>query len=273
MKDFKSYVEAVERTYQYRLKTVVPLDDEALDRIERAAMKYDPIEFGEVKKTMLQAHPLDFAEVQNAEVFILDMTLRLPASAYVLQQDFRNAMGIPEAFIRVRTVNDPLELETERLNAVAEMDAEAAENGLTPAAKLSIDPAYPEAADINPEDYYGDKYNARFTDYLYKVAQEREPMEVDAPAPLFKWLDMPDAGSQGKKIFPDNFNDDVEGAPTSAADRRSGKKVAVGKKNTDHSRHGNLDDDGVVVKRAYQNRERTIKVLSRTTKALRKEGK
>jgi hypothetical protein len=257
--DFKSYLAAAERTYSYRVKTVVPLDDVAMGHIERAVAKYNPLEIGKVSKTILQKEPLDFAEVQNAEVYIIDMTLGLPASAYVLQQDFRNALGIPEEYIKVRSANDPIEVEQQYFDAVSDMDAEAAAMGMRPA-PLLVQPDYPEANKVDAADLYGDVYNKRFLDYLHTVAKNRPDPRVNAPHPITRWENQPEPDATDN-----SFNDNIKDIVVPASDKKSGS----GKFKNTEAPHGNFDSDGETINRLYTDGTKT-KLLSRTVTPIRK---
>lgn len=259
MSMLKEYLSKTERTFNYRIKTVVPLEDDAMDRIERAIQKYVPLNVGKVHKTILQRHPLDFPGVDNAEVYFVDITLTLAASSYILQQDIRYALNIPEKFIVVRGENEPTEIETQRLNAVADMEIEADKKGLK-AASLIDTPEYPEGQDVDPTDYYGDAYNARLTDYLYKIEQERDlsVKAENAPKP-FKWLEPKDQ-EPGQPT--DNFNDHIKGP---AAAKRGKAAPAAGV-----SRVGNFDDNTRTYKKTYTNKSGKQKVLSKTGIAVEK---
>lgn len=178
-----------EQTYHYRVKTVVELDDVAMAHIERAVAKYVPVNISPVMKTIYQRHPLDFTGIDHGEVFIVDLEFEYPASAYVLQQELRFALNIPEKFIVVRGDNDPLEMETQRLNAKNDLEAEAELKGLKKDALLNHGD-YPEAEKVEAKDYYGDEYNARLSAYLKKIADERDNEVVAANAPRpFEWLE------------------------------------------------------------------------------------
>lgn len=264
--NFKEYLDDTGRIYSFRLKTVVPLDDDHVGRIERTAAKYDPIWFGTVKKTIRQRHPLDFPEVQNAEVYILDMKFSLPASAYILQQDFRNALGIPEEFIRVRGANDPLDIETDEINAVHDIDAEARKDGMVSAALLTL-PDYPETDKTPGSDFYGNGHTARFLDYLGDIAKERKSMKVDAPHPHIRWADMPKDETTNR----DDFNKDIKDA-TPAASNRTAKPVPAASTAITRSKVGNFDSQGKTVRRAFTTGNETV-ILKRELDALRKEGK
>jgi hypothetical protein len=249
--DLKQYIAESERTYTYRLKTIVPLDDYAMDRIERVCMKYQPLDISKPRKTLMQKNPLDFTNIDAAEVWIVDLEFAQPASSYALGQEVRHALGVPENNVIVRGSNDPTEVESERLVASEEIAAEAKEQGLTPSGLLT-DPTYSE---VTPgADLYGKVHNEKFLDYLRTVQKEREAKSrVDAPNPLFRWMDMPEA-------TPDDdgaYNADIPNAP------RIGKAGKDAKPDETVSDKGILTDRKRTYKRQYgKDGERTT--LSRS---------
>jgi hypothetical protein len=243
---FKKYIAETERSYNYRLRTVTPLDNTAMERIERIVMKYQPLEVSEPRKTMLQSNPLDFTNVDAAEVWIVDFTLGLPASGYVLGEEIRHSLGVPANHVIVRGANDPTEVESERLVAAGEIGEEAAKLGLKPSGLLS-DPTYSE---VTPAaDLYGKAHNEKFLDYLHTVQKEREEKsKVEPTSPLFKWIDMPKQETHDDGLY----NADIPDAPRLG---RAGPKTD----GSDTAREGNLDDRKRTYKRQYgKTGERTM---------------
>ncbi len=237
----KKYIAETERSYNYRLRTIAALDDDAMDRIERIVMKYQPIDISRPRHTMLQANPLDFTnvDVYAAEVWIVDFVLGLPASGYALGEEIRSALGLRERHVIVRGSNDPTEVESERILAGNAIGKEAAKLGLKPSGLLT-DPEYSEVTPV--ADLYGKEHNERFLDYLRTVEKERnEAMKVDPLSPLFSWLDMPD---QDVPTDEGTYNDNIPGAP------RLGKAGAR-TDGSDAAREGNLDDRKRTYKRLY----------------------
>lgn len=262
MTKLREYLANNERKYHYRIKTVVPLDDAAMDKIERAIVKYLPLDIGRVEKTIFQRNPLDFPGVENAEVYFVDITTGLPASSYILQQDLRYALNIPEKFIVVRAPNEPTEVETQRINALADMESEADAKGLKPAALIDTGKEYPEAADVDAEDYYGDKYNSRLLDYLKEIEEERDMAVQAANAPKpFDWL----ANELEPKQDETDFNTHIKDAPRPAKGKR-------GHPSTQVADPGNLDDNERVYKKAYT-KNGGVTVLTKTGVAVQKKGK
>jgi len=250
----KKYIAESERRYHFRIKTVVEVGDKEMERIELALAKYQPLEIGRVKKTLMQSNPLDFHGIENAEVYILDVVLALPASSHVLQQDIRHSLNIPEKYIVVRGDNEPIEVEGERLAALADIDAEAKRRGLKPAS-LIADETYGEYEVRDGASYYGDAYNSAFRAYLKKVADEREEKRVDPPNPLFRWLDLPKGDGEPSQDKTD-FNASI-------------KTVAPAKEVSSKSVQDNVDDDLRAVERAFVDTKGNRVVLRRMVRGVR----
>ncbi len=166
---YRKFLKECIRDYHIRIKTVTEMTDENMDKLEFLLQKYDVQSVDGPRKTVIQEHPLDFYDVINQSVYIIDVVLGLPASSYMLQQEIKETLDIPEKFVVVRADNDPLEMETQKLNAQALMD----ENKDGPAAKLSTDPEYPEQSP-SAEELYGDKYNENF---VSRLAQAQSKVE------------------------------------------------------------------------------------------------
>jgi hypothetical protein len=194
--DIRNYIARVERSYDYKIKTVCPLDDDAMGRVESVMVKYHPLKLGEPRKLMWQKAPLDFRNIEAAEIHVVEVSTLLPASGYVLTKELQIALGVPEGFVVVRGANDPTEIEDQVMATRAEMDEEAEKKGEQKGAVLDA-PHYEDAAEIPGSAFYGDAYNRRLMGYLKKVEDERRPQPIDAPNAPFKWLDV-----QGKDLPP-----------------------------------------------------------------------
>lgn len=270
VKAFSDYINDNHREYHIRIKTVSCLDDEAMEYIERVLQKYVPIDITAPIKTIMQKHPLDFQDIRNAEVWIVDVVTELPASAYVLQQELKLALALPEKYIVVRAANDPLEIETQRMNANDEIDMEAMEQGLSPASRLSTHESYDddELGELdNPA--YGDEYNKRFLEVLAQVAEDR--ISYDA-APTSKELDS--GGTVGDDSVQDNsFNDGYDTPkPVSSKYADTLKNLRKAAKTGDPrlSTKGNYDDDEVKKTKKYDKYGKSEKVATVTIKNERK---
>lgn len=208
----KNYILESEKQYRLRLKTVVPLDDAAMDIIEMAVMKYQPLEISRPRKTILQSHPMDFTNVLSAEVYIVDMVFGLPVSSNVMREDIRKALNAPEVFVVVRYENEAPEIEGQRKDAINKLETERNRKGLEYAALLDTGNSYPEAQPPKVDDFFGDEYNGRLTAYLAQIRKERSTSEYKAANAPFSWMDIPDRHDQEPVQDDTYFNDMIPGA-------------------------------------------------------------
>lgn len=255
--DINKYINDAEKHYHLRLKTVVPIDDKAMSRIERVIYKYNPISVGKPKKTILQKSPLDFPrEVENAEVWIVDFVFTVPASPMVMREDIRKALDAPELFVIVKTRNDPTEIENLRLSAIEEINKEAKDKGLVPDSLLSADPEYIEG-NGNIDDgsnLFGNAFNIAFLHYLKTVEDERKEMKTGNQ--LFNWLDMPKSSEQEPYQSPEDFNKDIKDAPKPAPAKNNVKLPDV--KNL-----GNQNDQDRTVSKVFRDKNGKKVVITR----------
>jgi len=212
-KSFTDYVNEGGREYSYRIKTVSPLEDTDLEYLERVMDKYVLKEITTPIKTIMQRHPLDFPDIINSEVWIVDVVTHLPASAYVLQQELKLALNLPEKYIVVRAENDPLEVYTQEMNARDEIDMVAAEKGLMPASRLSTNRHYDEdeRCDLD-EPAYGNEYNSALLDAISKVKAERvDNLVIPHSEELNQGGEVAD--SEEVPLDDGNFNNDIKDSP------------------------------------------------------------
>jgi hypothetical protein len=173
------------------------------------------------------------------------MTFGLPAAPHILRADIRKALDAPESFVFVRTTNEPGEIETARLNALADIELEADRRGLRPAALL-MDPDYSEGMHDNP-DAFGTDYNAELLKYLSTVEGERrEEVARQANVP-FQWLSLKDQV---------NYNADITDAPFVTWKTKT-------KPDVNQHMFGSIDQSRGNVRRAYVDADGKKVVLTR----------
>jgi len=195
----KDYIQNCQQTYTYRIKTIVPITDHELGKLERVLMKYDPVSISRPKKTILQTRPLDFDNtIQNAEVYFIDIEVNIPAGLQNMHKDACSAFNCADKFVVIRGNNDPTENE---LESETKKQIEGA---------LLDKIHYQEDLEPNGESYYGIMRNTSLQAILNKISKEKlELSKKDPLSPLFKWLNMPkNDNSDGGR-----FNDAITDAP------------------------------------------------------------
>ena len=168
MSIFKDYLNESIKEYNYRVKTISILDNEAMDKMESILRKYDLKDVSSARKTPLQEHPLEFYNERNKEVYIVDVTLGMPISAHVLRSELQEVLGVYEGSIVVRAENDPIELQTQDINNDDEYKV-----------KLSTESEYNADEQIEEDPSYGDDHNQKF---LSRIARARIQMRSDVAA-------------------------------------------------------------------------------------------
>jgi hypothetical protein len=176
MKTLLEYIESIQQKHEIRIKFCHELSDEDMDKVERHLEKYDAEKVSRPTKTILQSRPLDFPNIDMAEIYIIDFTANLPVSTEMLHQELAKLLNIPEGYVVVRNALEPREQE-------AEHDEEGEKFKKKPEkleAKIGTDYSKDEAPEEKASDLYGDKYNSKFLKELKKISDDRKK-ETKAP--------------------------------------------------------------------------------------------
>jgi hypothetical protein len=159
MRNLQEYLTESEKTHEFRLKTIVELSEQQLDKLEKHLRKYDAFDISAPKRTILQSAPLDFANTDASEVFIIDFKTRLPLSPHMVMAELCHKLGINERNIRVRNILEPAETEDQK--SMEDEDDK-------PKGALLHDDKYSEAESVNQADYHGELHKTKFLDDLEK---------------------------------------------------------------------------------------------------------
>ncbi len=165
---YKQYLKESTKEYHYRIKTLVPLEEEQMNAIETVLRKYDLKDSSKARRTPLQEHPLEFYNQKNKEVYIVDTVLGVPASTYVLQQELKEVLKVTEDAVVVRADNEPIEVYTQQLLDAGEKDT-----------RLSTNSEYNADEQITEEPDFGDSYNEKF---LSRIARARIKIDSEVKA-------------------------------------------------------------------------------------------
>lgn len=182
MRSFKEHLAESKKTYSFKVKVAGDFGPAQEKALESLLSRYAVSEFKKKGKTPVQEFPLDFPTLKNSEVSIYEVALDYPTTQFELTEYIANELNITKDHIAVRSPNDPTE--------EYQMPVQRREG------PLLTDSEYNEMPKINPEDYYGDKYNSGFVKELNDILklQRRERGEVIPE-------NTSDSGAAGKAKF------------------------------------------------------------------------
>ena len=166
MKTLREYIETLQQKHDVRIKLACECGDEMCDKIEKHLEKYDAEKISRPSKTILMRRPLDFPNMEMAEVYIIDFTANLPVSPEMLKQELVRLLNISESEIVVRMANEPRETEAE--------EAEEETKDEQKPAILGTDYTKEEAPEKKATELFGDKYNSAFLKELKKLSDDRK---------------------------------------------------------------------------------------------------
>jgi hypothetical protein len=178
MSTLLEYIEQLRTKHEIRIKIAVPLKDDQLDRIEKHLEKYDAERITAPHKLILQKRPLDFPDLESAEVQIIDFVAGLPVSNEVLKKEISSILNCVERYVVVRHATDPRETQDDAVKNLLSKEKQA---------KLGTDYTTEEAADKKADDLSGDKYNTNLLKELKKLSDERRkdlPKIADPDVPV-----------------------------------------------------------------------------------------
>lgn len=158
--DLKKILDTMKKTYSFKVKLaadVKELDFKNLDTILKLK--------GMTSRTNPEALPLasaptDFARLKGffGTIYKMDMEFEYPITENQIKNEICTLLNIDRAFVIVRTAESPLE----------KMDDDYLEYKDEDYVPILLNDE--NLDNINPEDYYGDKYN----DALVKALQSKE---------------------------------------------------------------------------------------------------
>lgn len=206
MKTFKQRLLEAHREFHYRLKTVVDLTDERMEDVERLLNRYHLVRVGAIQKLDGDLDTLEFNDVENADISYLDFVIGVPVSAYILQQEMRSILNVPEKFVVVRADNEAVEVDSAKIQLLQTLDKVAAEAGHAQAGSLlSTGREYLDVEQPLVQDVFGDTYNKRFLNLLSKVASHR-PSETYLAHSDFLTPEQLKAHEKSMPLVSDEFN-------------------------------------------------------------------
>ncbi|MCS7316756.1 MAG: hypothetical protein NZZ41_00335 [Candidatus Dojkabacteria bacterium] len=255
MKKFISYLIESLKIYEYKIKFCFEPSEEMIKTLAIYLQKYDPIELTEPERTIIQKNPLDFPDVENTEIFIMTFKTHLPLSSYILEQEIKNWLCIPEKYVVVRSKLEPMNVESDIINSKEEIEQEAEKNKYHILPKLSSNEEYPESEKIqNGKDYFSNEQVENLKLYMRELKKQR----INGLYALSSEI-----AFEINKNFDDNdFNKSIKDAPKSYH-RFSKEKFS---KNEDLLKRPvvNVYDDFPEMKKEFLDKDNKIVTLKKT---------
>lgn len=115
MNKLRKIIDEITPEFEYRVKFAKEPSKEELSKVNaRLLDRYDATEIGAVQRLMFSERPLDFYELDCGEIWMFDFKCTRGVAANVLMYEIGNLLKWSEALIRVRSTNEPREIEIEQ---------------------------------------------------------------------------------------------------------------------------------------------------------------
>ena len=177
MANLREYIEQMRTKHEIRIKLACPLSDELVDKLEKHLEKYDAEKITAPHKLILQKRPLDFPNLESAEISIIDFTAGLPVSNDVLRVELSKLLNCTEGYVVVRHATDPRETQDDIAKVALQGE---------PVAKLGTDYTKEETGDGKQAELVGDAHRSNLLAELKKMSDDRkkdQPKIADPDVP------------------------------------------------------------------------------------------
>lgn len=112
MNNLHELIQGLNPEYDYRVKFASEPSKEQLSALNSLLSdRYDAFEISPMKRTMFQVKPLDFADMDCGEIWILDFKAHRGVSTEVLLFEIGKLFKWSESIIRVRSSFNPAQME------------------------------------------------------------------------------------------------------------------------------------------------------------------
>lgn len=147
-KTLNDYILGARKDTTVRIKFAnLVIDDAVLERLERYLGQYELIKMGKPEKTIFQPSALGFEKPVMGEIFMVDATVAMPVSVYVMRIEICRMFRISET-----------QMVVERIVGPDHLDKKPDEEYHV---KVSTNPEYPEDKNLPPHvESYGNEHTA-----------------------------------------------------------------------------------------------------------------
>ena len=188
MKSLKNYIAESTKVHIYHIKLAMEPSSVQVNAVESLLRAYQLVDFSNPSR--IEDDKFDFFDIHNKDVYCIRIVTSTPISSYVLQQQLRDALDIPENYIVVRAINEPVEIEAEEQRFKQVAADEAKQKGFTFASMLDTNREYQKDENPSVVNVFGDEYNKNLLANLANIKADRKSMEFEPHMSLFSWIDM-----------------------------------------------------------------------------------
>lgn len=204
MKNFRDYITESTKANKFIIKFANKPSDENLSVIESWLKRYNLIEMA--APVLIEDSHCDFIDIPTKSVHSVTIILGMPVSQYMLLQDLKTAINMPEKLMVIRSENEPIE-QYAQFDAWSRAENKKAKDaGEVAGPRLSTNSEYFDAERIQDGELFGNEYNKKLLSYLAGVQQQRPSVEAEPAAPLFSWIQMKDADKREPSQDESDFN-------------------------------------------------------------------
>lgn len=151
MKSLKHYLTESEKSYDFRIRSIVEMSNDQMDKLETFLDKYSVERVKAPRKTIMQRAPRGFGDIGPAEVYIIDITTKLPVSPAVLHEEISRKLGVGLGSIRVHSMLEDQEMWDDEY-----------ESGYEKGKSVLSDAEYMDAEKVDHSENFGNEFVEKF---------------------------------------------------------------------------------------------------------------
>lgn len=161
----QDYIMLNRKLYKFVVKVAHEVTDDDMNKLEKMFKKYGLTDITKPEKTIFHTKPIDFPNLECAEIWMFDVTFEYPVTPQFLLEDVKSCLKLPESYIVILNSNSPF------INAEVSTYTDKDEKS-----KPLMTSPYKD--DIKGTDYYGDEYNKKLCNAVKKHNKEKPIAKV-----------------------------------------------------------------------------------------------
>jgi hypothetical protein len=158
MKSFRQYLSENKKVYSFKIKVAGELPENFMKDFKGRMERCGIVKLEEQSTTPVQALPIDFPELKNKEVHIIEFVSEYPTTAPEIVKELVE-MGLSQEYFRVRGASEPTEIDQATLDQLVGLGQVK-----DPVTEVAVD----------HKDYFGNDFNHNFLKELAKTAKEKK---------------------------------------------------------------------------------------------------